>query len=372
MHRILISDPLDSSGLDILRASGAELLELPDDGAAAAARADRRLRRPGRAQHATKVTRELLAAGRRLKVVGRAGIGVDNVDVKAATELGILVVNAPTANMLSATEHTFALLLSLARHVPAADASMRAGQWDRKRFVGVELQGKTLGVVGLGRIGQRVAARARAFEMKVVAFDPFLDAAAARRLDVELLDLDELLGRADIVTLHTPLTDQTRGLLGAARLARMKPGALLINCGRGGVVDEAALLAALDSGRLAGAALDVFAEEPPTDWTPGPPPEGGVHPAHRRPDPGGAGADLDRDGADGAGGARRLAGGDRRQPAVRLDRPPRRAVPGARRAARSAGRGAAGGRPAAAGDRPVGGRGGAAPAGRRWRCSRGR
>ena len=266
MHRILVSDPLDSSGLDILRASGAELLELPD--------ADRP-RLPELidgfdalvVRSMTKVTRELLTAGRRLKVVGRAGIGVDNVDVKAATELGILVVNAPTANMLSATEHTFALLLSLVRNVPAADASMRAGQWDRKRFVGVELQGKTLGVVGLGRIGQRVAARARAFEMTVVAYDPFLDAAAARRLDVELLDLDGLLARADVVTLHTPLTDQTRGLLGAARLGRMKPGALLINCGRGGLVDEAALLAALESGRLAGAALDVFAEEPPTDWT---------------------------------------------------------------------------------------------------------
>jgi D-3-phosphoglycerate dehydrogenase len=216
----------------------------------------------------TKVTRELLTAGRgRLRVVGRAGIGVDNVDVKAATELGILVVNAPTANVLSATEHTFALLLALARHVPAADASLRAGGWERKKFVGVELQGKTLGVVGLGRIGQRVAARARAFEMKVVAYDPFLDAAAARRLDVELLDLDDLLARADVVTLHTPLSEQTRNLLGAERIGRMKPGALLVNCGRGGVVDEGALLAALDAGRLAGAALDVFAEEPPGDWT---------------------------------------------------------------------------------------------------------
>lgn len=266
MFRILISDPLDASGLEILRASGAELIELS---------AEDRPTLPARiadcdalvVRSMTKVTRELLAAGRRLKVVGRAGIGVDNVDVKAATDLGILVVNAPTANMLSATEHTFALLLALARNVPAADASVRAGKWERSRFVGVELQGKTLGVVGLGRIGQRVAARARAFEMKVVAFDPFLDAAAARRLDVELLELDELLARADVVTLHTPLSEQTRGLLGAERIGRMKAGALLVNCGRGGVVDEAALVAALDAGRLGGVALDVFAEEPPTDWT---------------------------------------------------------------------------------------------------------
>jgi D-3-phosphoglycerate dehydrogenase len=215
----------------------------------------------------TKVTRELLADAGRLKVIGRAGIGVDNVDVAAATERGILVVNAPTANVLSATEHTFALLLALARKVPAADRAMKAATWDRKSFVGSELHGKTLGVVGFGRIGQGVARRARAFEMEVVAYDPFLDAAAARRLDVELLPLDELLARADVVTLHTPLTDQTRNLLDARRIAAMKPGALLINAGRGGTIDEAALLAALDDGRLAGAALDVFTAEPPEDWT---------------------------------------------------------------------------------------------------------
>jgi D-3-phosphoglycerate dehydrogenase len=266
VHRILIADPLDGSGLEVFRAAGAELHLLAAD------------ERPRLAElvgdfdalvvrSATKVTASLLAAGERLRVVGRAGIGVDNVDVKAATERGILVVNAPTANALSATEHTFALLLALARNVPAADASLRRGEWERKRFVGVELQGKTLGVIGFGRIGQRVAKRARAFEMAVVAYDPYLDAEAARRLDVELLALPELLARADAVTLHTPLTEQTRGLLGAGELAAMKPGALLVNCGRGGVVDEAALLAALDSGPLAGAALDVFAQEPPADFT---------------------------------------------------------------------------------------------------------
>jgi D-3-phosphoglycerate dehydrogenase len=265
MHRILIADPLDAGGIEILRASGAEVREL-----AAAERPRLAEILPDYdalvVRSATKVTAELLAAGKRLKVVGRAGIGVDNVDVGAATDRGVLVVNAPTANLLSATEHTFALLLALARNVAAADAALKSGVWDRKPFLGVELQGKTLGVVGFGRIGQRVAVRARAFDLEVVAHDPFLDAQAARRLEVELLPLEELLPRADVVTLHTPLTPETRNLLSAARLATMKPGALLVNCGRGGVVDEVALLAALDEGRLGGAGLDVFAEEPPADF----------------------------------------------------------------------------------------------------------
>lgn len=265
MHRILIADPLDAAGVEILRASGAEVYELP---AAERPRLPEIL--PGYdalvVRSATKVTADLLAAGKRLKVVGRAGIGVDNVDVGAATERGVLVVNAPTANLLSATEHTFALLLALARNVALADAALKSGVWDRKPFLGVELQGKTLGVIGFGRIGQRVAARARAFDMQVVAHDPFLDAQAARRLEVELLSLEELLPRADVVTLHTPLTPETKNLLSAARLAEMKPGALLVNCSRGGVVDEEALLSALDEGRLGGAGLDVFAEEPPQDF----------------------------------------------------------------------------------------------------------
>lgn len=266
MYSILIADPLDASGLEILRASGARvhamtpeekprLIEMLPEYDALVVRS------------ATKVTAEVLSAGKRLKVVGRAGIGVDNVDVKAATERGILVVNAPTANMMSATEHTFALLLALARRVPPADASMKSGVWDRKTFVGTELQGKTLGVVGFGRIGQRVARRARSFEMHVLAYDPFLDPTVARREEVEPLSLEELLPRADVVTLHTPLTDQTRNLLDRARLGAMKPGALLINCGRGGVIDEAALLDLLESGHLAGAGLDVYAEEPVTDFT---------------------------------------------------------------------------------------------------------
>ncbi|MFP3940824.1 MAG: phosphoglycerate dehydrogenase, partial [Thermoanaerobaculia bacterium] len=264
MHRILVSDPLQAAGVDLLRESGAEVRVLAEEERAELPRIlpefDALVVRS-----ATRVSRELLAAGTRLRVVGRAGIGVDNIDVAAATEQGILVVNAPTANLLSAAEHTFALLLAVARNVPAADASLKSGTWDRKSFVGSELQGKTLGVVGFGRIGQKVAERARAFEMAVVASDPFLDPQVARRLDVELLELDELLARADVVTLHTPLTDSTRGLLSAKRIRAMRPGALLVNCARGGLVDEEALLEALEAGHLAGAGLDVFAQEPPGD-----------------------------------------------------------------------------------------------------------
>jgi D-3-phosphoglycerate dehydrogenase len=263
MHRILIADSLDPAGLELLQKAGVEIHQLQKE---------ERDRLPEIlvdfdaliVRSTTRVTADLLRAGKRLKVVGRAGIGVDNVDVAAATQLGILVVNAPTANLVSATEHTFALLLSLARRVPAADASMKAGEWNRK-LTGVELQGKTLGIVGFGRIGQRVADRGRGFAMEIVAYDPFLDPAAARKLQVELLPLEDLLRRSDMVTLHTPLSPETRNLIGRERLALMKKGALLVNCARGGIVDEEALLEALESGLLGGAALDVFAEEPPTD-----------------------------------------------------------------------------------------------------------
>jgi D-3-phosphoglycerate dehydrogenase len=265
MVRIVIADSLDEGGLELLRASGASvhvvtkeekprLAELLADADALVVRS------------ATKVTAELLAAAPRLRVVGRAGIGVDNVDVAAATERGVLVVNAPTANLISATEHTFALLLGLARNIAAADAAMKQGVWDRTSFVGAELQQKTLGVIGFGRIGQQVAIRAKAFDMKVVAYDPYLDPDVARRLGVEPLTLDELLRRSDAITLHTPMTEETRGLIGAPQLALLPEGAMVVNCGRGGLIDETALLAALDAGRIAGAALDVFEEEPPTDW----------------------------------------------------------------------------------------------------------
>lgn len=265
MAKILIADSLGAAGIGLLEEAGhrVDLLAVED--------------RPRLAEllpeydsvivrSTTRMTRELLAAGTRLRVVGRAGIGVDNIDVEAATERGILVVNAPTANSMSATEHTFALLLALTRNVPAADRSMKAEQWDRKSFLGSELHGKTLGLIGCGQIGQRVASRARGFEMQVVAYDPFLSPEIARSLSVEPVELDELVARADVVSFHVPLTDGTRNLLDAERIARLKPGCFVVNCGRGGVLDEQALLEALNDGRVAGAALDVFAQEPPADF----------------------------------------------------------------------------------------------------------
>lgn len=264
MQRVLIADSLAPAGLEVLRQT-AEVDELRDADrprlAELIADYDAVIVRSG-----TQITREVLEGGDRLKVVGRAGVGVDNIDIAAATQRGVLVINAPTANSLSATEHTFALLLALARRIPSADASLKAERWERKSHVGSELQGKTLGVIGFGQIGQRVATRARAFEMDVVAYDPFLQAEVARRLDVEPMALEELLARSDFITFHTPLTDQTRNMLDASRIALMKDGAAVINVGRGGVVDAEALLAALDSGKLSGAGLDVFPVEPPTDY----------------------------------------------------------------------------------------------------------
>ena len=264
MYRILVSDPLHEAGLHLLEESGHHIDVLaPEDKPQLGERLgdyDAIVVRSS-----TKLTADLLRQGTRLKVVARAGIGVDNIDVGTATELGILVVNSPTANLLSATEHTFALLLGMMRHIPAADASMKAGEWDRKSFVGAELQGKTLGVVGFGQIGQRVAERAKAFDMRVVAHDPYLDPAMGERLEVELPALEDLLAQADVVTVHVPLTDQTRDLIGADEIGAMKPGARLVNCARGGIVNEPALLEALDAGRLAGAAVDVFSQEPPVD-----------------------------------------------------------------------------------------------------------
>src|SRR6266436_9696302 len=211
----------------------------------------------------TKVTSELMEAAKKLRVVGRAGVGVDNVDVVAATARGIVVMNAPDGNTITTAEHTMALLVALARNVPQADSSIKAGKWERKRFIGVELQGKTLGVIGLGRIGRAVSARARAFGMKIVAHDPFISPEEAKDLEIESVSLDEVFSRADFLTVHTPLTSETRGIIGAPAFARMKKGVRIINCARGGLVDEAALFEAIKSGTVAGAALDVFEQEPP-------------------------------------------------------------------------------------------------------------
>jgi D-3-phosphoglycerate dehydrogenase len=211
----------------------------------------------------TKVTSDLMDSATTLRVVGRAGVGVDNIDVPAATERGIVVMNAPDGNTITTAEHTIALLIALARRVPQANSSLKSGHWDRKSFIGVELQGKTLGVVGLGRIGRTVSARARAFGMKIVAFDPFIAPEQARDLEIELSALDELFATADFITIHTPLTAETRGVIGRDAFAQMKKGVRIINCARGGLVDEGALYNAIKSGTVAGAALDVFTEEPP-------------------------------------------------------------------------------------------------------------
>ena len=214
----------------------------------------------------SQITAEVLDAAANLIVVGRPGVGVDNVDLDAATRRGILVMNSPLGNMVSTAEFTMALLFALARNVPQADASIKAGKWERKAFGGVELSGRRIGVVGLGRIGREVAARCRALGMEVLGFDPFVSAAVAESLKVRLLPMDELVQVCDFITLHTTLTAETRSLIGESLLARAKPGLRIVNAARGELVDEKALLAALESGRVAGAALDVHCEEPPGDW----------------------------------------------------------------------------------------------------------
>jgi D-3-phosphoglycerate dehydrogenase len=214
---------------------------------------------------ATQVDAEALAAAGRLKVVARAGVGLDNVDVPAATERGVLVVNAPTSNIVSAAEHAVALLLALARRVPAADASLRQGQWKRSSFNGVELNGKTAGIVGLGKIGQLLAQRLAAFGMELIAYDPYVSPARAAQLGIELVTLDELLARADTVSIHLPKTPETKGLIGKDQLAKVKPGVLIVNDARGGLIDEDALAEALREGRVGGAGIDVFVKEPCTE-----------------------------------------------------------------------------------------------------------
>src|SRR5438552_6000736 len=216
----------------------------------------------------TQITEDILAAATQLKIVGRAGVGVDNIDTETATRQGIMVVNSPTGNITAAAEHTIAMLMALARQIPPANSSMKAGKWEKSRFVGVEVRNKVLGVIGLGKVGSEVARRAQGLEMQVIAFDPYVSPEAARKLDVTMLSMEEVLQRADFVTLHTSLTSGThgtRGLIGAHELSLLKPGARLINCARGSLIDEAALLNALNEHRLAGAALDVFSQEPVRD-----------------------------------------------------------------------------------------------------------
>jgi D-3-phosphoglycerate dehydrogenase len=261
--RVLVADPIAAEGLAVLRTvaevdvqtglDAARLASIAGDYDALVVRSE------------TKVTAPIIAAGAKLSVIARAGVGVDNIDVEAASRRGVVVVNSPTGNIAAAAEHTVALLLAMARHIPAANAALRGGMWERSRFVGSELRGKTLGVVGLGKVGVEVARRCGegGLGMRVLATDPYAAPETARKLNVELVSLEELLPQLDFLTVHTVLNTGTRGLIGAEELAQLQPTARVINCARGGVIDEAALLAALESGALAGAALDVFTQEPP-------------------------------------------------------------------------------------------------------------
>jgi D-3-phosphoglycerate dehydrogenase len=262
--KVLVADPVSQRGVDELASGGAlevvvktglpegELIQLIPEFSALVVRSQ------------TKVTAAVLEAARSLKVVGRAGVGVDNVDVDAATKRGVIVMNTPGGNTISTAEHAFSLLVSIARSIPQADASVKAGKWDRKKYEGVELYDKTLGILGMGRIGSEIARRAIAFGMRVVAYDPYLSPSKARSLQVELIEqIDDLLPRCDFLTMHMPLTEETRHMLDARRLALCKKGVRVVNCARGGLIDEAALGDALQSGQVAAAALDVFEVEPP-------------------------------------------------------------------------------------------------------------
>jgi D-3-phosphoglycerate dehydrogenase len=262
MPRVLVTEEIAQPGLQLLTEAGhevdvrlglsaAELLEVVPGAAALVIRSS------------TKVTEEVLVAGRDLRVVGRAGIGLDNVDVPAATRRGVIVVNAPQSNILSAAEHAVALLLAQARNIPQAHAALKAGRWERSRWEGVELYGKTLGIIGLGRVGALVAQRALAFGMRLLAYDPYVAHERARQMGAELVSLSELMRQSDFVSVHLPKTPETMGLIGDKMLAEAKPGLRLVNTARGGIVDEAALAKAIAEGRVAGAALDVFSAEPP-------------------------------------------------------------------------------------------------------------
>jgi D-3-phosphoglycerate dehydrogenase len=263
--KVLISDALSPAAVQIFKDRGVEVDFQPKLGGDKEKLAELIGHFDGLAiRSATKVTPKILESAKNLKVIGRAGIGVDNVDISAATAKGIIVMNTPFGNSITTAEHAITLMLALARQIPQADASTQAGKWEKNRFMGVEITSKTLGVIGCGNIGSIVANRAIGLKMKVIAYDPFLSPERAVELGVEKVDLPELIRRADFLTLHTPLTEKTKNIIDAKALATMKKGVRIVNCARGGLVDEAALRAALDSGHVAGAAFDVFTEEPAT------------------------------------------------------------------------------------------------------------
>jgi D-3-phosphoglycerate dehydrogenase len=261
--KILITDPIEESCVNILKDEGFEVDLKPglsrdeikkviNDYVALIVRSG------------TKVTSDIINEARNLKIIGRAGAGVDNIDVEAATRRGIIVMNTPGGNTISTAEHTMSLILALARNIPQANNDLKAGNWERRKFIGVELYGKTIGIIGLGRIGREVAIRCKAFGMNVIGYDPVLSSEVALKLGVELVsNLDEIYRRSDFITVHVPLNDETRGMIGREELAKCKRGVRIINCARGGIIDEMALLEAIESGQVAGAALDVFSEEPP-------------------------------------------------------------------------------------------------------------
>jgi D-3-phosphoglycerate dehydrogenase len=260
MPKVLVSDPIDQVGIDILSQVGQVDIKTnlsPEDLILTIPDYDALMIRSG-----TRVTKEVIEAGANLKIIGRAGVGVDNVDVPAATRKGIVVVNSPEGNTIAAAEHTLAMMMAMSRYIPAANQSVKGGKWDRKSFTGVEVYKKTLGIVGLGKIGTHVATVARAMGMKLLAYDPYISHERAEQLGCRLVELDILFQEADYITLHLPKTPETTHLIGAEAIAKMKPTARIVNCARGGIIDEAALAEALKQGKIAGAALDVFEQEP--------------------------------------------------------------------------------------------------------------
>lgn len=267
MYKVLVSDALSEEGLKVLK-DEKELqvdvkLKLPPEELKAIIKDYDALV----VRSSTKVTKDIIDAATKLKVIGRAGVGLDNVDAEAASKRGIIVMNTPAGNTISTCEHTWSLMLSMSRNVANANASLKEGKWDRNKYMGVELYGKTLGIIGLGRIGTEVAKRAMAFGMKVIAYDPYLTVEKANELGIELVEVKDIIKQADYITVHTPLTNDTKHMISDKEFEQMKPGVRIVNCARGGIIDEAALIRALDSGKVAGAALDVYESEPPKDFT---------------------------------------------------------------------------------------------------------
>jgi D-3-phosphoglycerate dehydrogenase / 2-oxoglutarate reductase len=262
--KVLITDPIEQVCTDLLQKEGMQVDAKPglpaDEIKKIIGGYDALIVRSG-----TKVTADIIAEAKEMKVIGRAGAGVDNIDVGAATRKGIVVMNTPGGNTVSTAEHTMALMMAMARNIPQSFFDLQNGKWERKKYMGTELFGKTLGVIGLGKVGREVAARARAFEMNVIGYDPLLAAEVASKLGLETVSLDDIFKRSDFITVHTPLTEETRGILGEKSFALCKRGVRVINCARGGIIDEQALLKALESGQVAGAAFDVFVKEPPVD-----------------------------------------------------------------------------------------------------------